>query len=185
MTKRILALVLCLTIIVGELVFFPAPVKAGSEPSQITDYYTDPNPDDTTNHKTDIYRKQAGDDPVWVTKQISKTDKENEFDIKLQVETQSEIIPPPPVNSAVVIVLDISYSMNSDLDKMKTAANNFIDKYAETALGGKRYVSVVLYGTDVETDETWYNAATSSGKTTPQSTINAVQESTNTGLAPR
>lgn len=65
----------------------------------------------------DEYKKSQ--DGVTVSKHITKNDKENYFDIELQVITQSEVktISTPPASVAVELVIDNSSSMNFCMSK--------------------------------------------------------------------
>ena len=194
MTKRILSLVLCLTIIVGELVFFPAPVKAeqGSG-SQIPTkpYFVDGDPTNLNNPSITYTRTYPeGSDRVTLEKIISKTDKENEFDITLNVKTYDIIKNTPvPVDAAVTIVLDYSYSMDptDDIKPMRTAVKNFIDGFGSDANGAKRYVSVVVYGTNVHilqptSGTNWYDVSNSTTRTNLK---NAVEKQSQESSYPR
>ena len=77
------------------------------------------------------------DGSISVSKTIAGTDLENVFDITLQVQTEinvSEIVQEPDM--AVVIVMDISNTMNSNFGGVTryaaamTAAENFLDQFA-------------------------------------------------------
>ena len=98
-------------------------------------------------------------DGVTISKVISQTDTENFFDITLTVETNSEIknITTYP-DLAVVIVMDISNTMATDLEGTTTsrleaaqdAAGVFIEKFAEEAAKtpALREIGFVAFNTD-------------------------------------
>lgn len=98
-------------------------------------------------------------DGVTISKVISPTDTENFFDITLTVETTSEIknITTYP-DLAVVIVMDISNTMATDLEGTTTsrleaaqdAAGVFIEKFAEEAAKtpALREIGFVAFNTD-------------------------------------
>lgn len=95
---------------------------------------------------SDVQVKAAGgtnaDEKVTISKTINGTDLENVFDITLTVTTQEEIVEIiQEPDMAVVIVMDISQTMNTDFGDTTrykaamTAAENFVDKFAEETAG--------------------------------------------------
>ena len=95
------------------------------------------------------------DGAVSVSKTISGTDLENVFDITLQVQTSmnvAEIIEEPDM--AVVIVMDISNTMNSNFggvtryEAAMTAAENFLEQFAGQNTLGISKVGYVAFNTD-------------------------------------
>ncbi|MDY3905359.1 MAG: SpaA isopeptide-forming pilin-related protein [Lawsonibacter sp.] len=95
------------------------------------------------------------DGAVTVSKTISGTELENVFDITLQVQTSmsvEEIREEPDM--AVVIVMDISNTMNSNFGRVTryaaamTAAENFLDNFAENNSLGISKVGYVAFNTD-------------------------------------
>ena len=97
----------------------------------------------------------SDDGSVSVSKTISGTDLENVFDITLQVQTSknvSEITQEPDM--AVVIVMDISNTMNSNFGGVTryaaamTAAENFLDQFAANNELGISKVGYVAFNTD-------------------------------------
>ncbi len=98
---------------------------------------------------------KSADGSVSVSKTISGTDLENVFDITLQVQTSrnvSEISTEPDM--AVVIVMDISNTMNSNFGDVTryaaamNAAEDFLDKFAEQNSQGISKVGYVAFNTD-------------------------------------
>ena len=97
----------------------------------------------------------SDDGAVSVSKTISGTALENVFDITLQVQTSmnvAEISEEPDM--AVVIVMDISNTMNSDFGGVTryaaamTAAENFLDQFAANNSLGISKVGYVAFNTD-------------------------------------
>ena len=95
------------------------------------------------------------DDGVSVSKTIAGTDLENVFDITLQVRTPrtiSEVIEEPDM--AVVIVMDISNTMNSNFGgstrytAAMEAAEQFLDQFAASNSLGVSKVGYVAFNTD-------------------------------------
>ncbi len=91
---------------------------------------------------------------VYVSKTIAPTDRENVFDITLEVITQdivTEVYKEPDM--AVVIVMDISETMNDPFDgstrykAAMTAAESFLDQFASNNLGASK-VGFVAFNTD-------------------------------------
>ena len=97
---------------------------------------------------------------------------ENLFDITLKVATTEEIktqtVSP---NAAVVIVMDVSNSMNDDVNgdetgnaankritQAKNAAAKFVDDFVKDAGDASRMVSVVGFGSSAYTVQGWANA---------------------------
>ncbi|MGN1128263.1 MAG: VWA domain-containing protein, partial [Candidatus Flemingiibacterium sp.] len=99
------------------------------------------------------------DGSVSVSKTISGTDLENVFDITLQVQTSMKVedISTEP-DMAVVIVMDISNTMNSNFGEEGTtitrysaameAAENFLDQFAANNSLGISKVGYVAFNTD-------------------------------------
>lgn len=113
----------------------------------------------TNAHSPQQIRKEGGsaesNDGVSVSKTIARTDLENVFDITLQVRTPrtiSEVIEEPDM--AVVIVMDISNTMNSNFGgstrykAAMDAAADFLDKFAESNSLGVSKVGYVAFNTD-------------------------------------
>ena len=97
----------------------------------------------------------SGDGAVSVSKTISGTDLENVFDITLQVQTSmnvAEISEEPDM--AVVIVMDISNTMNSNFGGVTRykaamdAAEAFLDQFAKSNSLGISKVGYVAFNTD-------------------------------------
>lgn len=101
-------------------------------------------------------------DGVIVSKRIEKTSLENYFDIILTVETTSVIEDTvSPQDLAVVLVLDISNTMNEafsktstdstkKIDAAKSSVKDFIDKFYENSLGvdAVRQIGLVTFNRD-------------------------------------
>ena len=121
----------------------------------------DDGSDDTSTPPSNVQVVDRGgtntskDGAVSVSKTISGTDLENVFDITLQVQTSqniSEIVEEPDM--AVVIVMDISNTMNSDFGGVTryaaamAAAESFLDKFAANNSLGISKVGYVAFNTD-------------------------------------
>lgn len=96
----------------------------------------------------------SDENAVYVSKTIAGTDIENVFDITLDIVTQdivTEVYKEPDM--AVVIVMDISQTMNSNFGgttrykAAMTAAENFLDQFAANNLGASN-VGFVAFNTD-------------------------------------
>ena len=96
----------------------------------------------------------SADGAVTVSKTISGTDLENVFDITLQVQTSMDVqeIGREP-DMAVVIVMDISNTMNSDFGDVTryvaamASAEEFLDKFAASNSLGVSKVGYVAFNT--------------------------------------
>ena len=98
--------------------------------------------------------KSNAEDGVKVSKTISGTELENVFDITLTVQTPTEISTfYQEPDMAVVIVMDISNTMNSDFKGITryaaamVAAEAFLDKFAATSNGVSK-IGYVAFNTD-------------------------------------
>lgn len=126
-------------------------------------------------------------DDVTVSKTIAGTDIENVFDITLTVQTPQkidEVISEPDM--AVVIVMDISNTMNEDFGGMTryaaavSAAEDFLDKFAENNTLGVSKVGYVAFNTNAHqifrlspcTNETQANSLKNTMRTQTGSIIN-------------
>ena len=97
----------------------------------------------------------SDDGTVSVSKTISGTDLENVFDITLQVQTNMDVeeVTKEP-DMAVVIVMDISNTMNSNFGGVTryaaamTSAENFLDQFAANNSLGISKVGFVAFNTD-------------------------------------
>lgn len=123
-------------------------------------YHTLSTDGEITNQGTTIGNSTSGG-KVLVKKAISPTSDENIFDMRLTVETKQEIktetIFP---DAAVVLVMDISYSMNgSSLKNAKAAAKSFLAEFASSSNGAARHVTIVAFHTSARyIVEDWTNA---------------------------
>ncbi|MEG1988153.1 MAG: hypothetical protein RR035_03135, partial [Oscillibacter sp.] len=132
---------------------FPISALAANSAGQISDHYAP-----TVNEKGEVteWTNSGTTDTVTdetngvtVQKKIDGTDQENEFDITLNVTTKEQLenLTVSP-DAAVVVVLDVSNSMEDTLDgkeklaQAKAAAKEFVTSLAEGAEGARRMVSV-------------------------------------------
>ncbi len=136
--RQICSIMLCMIMIAG--LFTPSAVALGpfTPADQIGNHF---EADDSTGVLSDTPElagdtsKSYADDWIKTNKTISAGKNENEFLITLDVRTKAEIQNIElSEDAAVVMVIDLSGSMNDDnkLEKAKAAALAFIDKFAET-----------------------------------------------------
>ncbi len=118
---------------------------------------------------------------------------ENQFDITLTVTapvTTTSTSTTVAANSATVLVLDRSSSMNTSIASMKAAANSFIDSYGIASYeddgttpvyySAKRMIAVVYYGSRAEAvsgkvdgkSVYWFNVATEEGRAAAKTAVN-------------
>ena len=102
---------------------------------------------------------------------------ENKFDVTLQVVTTQALEEiTVSKDAAVVLVMDVSNSMEDDIDGKttntsakkritlaKAAAAKFVDDFAADAGDAKRMISVVEFGSNAKTVLNWNNVATDNG----------------------
>lgn len=136
--KRVLSVLLTLVMILGLL---PTSVLA-YEPNQIFEdgYFTVSKDGTETEVQGEI--GPVTDQGYTVSKNITQTGKDS-FDITLQVQTQQTVT---TNDAAVVMVVDLSNSMESEMDNLKAAASSFVESLVTNNSGGKIYVSVVGFG---------------------------------------
>ena len=134
----------------------PASVAAAS-----VSLLADEDTTDTTPPPSDLQvndhggTNTSGDGSVSVSKTISGTDLENVFDITLQVQTNMDVeeVTQEP-DMAVVIVMDISNTMNSNFGGVTRyaaammSAENFLDQFAANNSLGISKVGFVAFNTD-------------------------------------
>ena len=115
---------------------------------------------------------------VSAAKTITGTDVENEFIIDLEVKTSADI---SDVNmssdAAVVLVLDISDSMDNDnrIGDLREAAKAFLDSYAASADGAKRYISLVTFNSTASIKETWIDISDPTNLTAMKTMIESLE----------
>jgi hypothetical protein len=122
---------------------------------------------------------QKSDYDVSVSKTIAGTGTENQFEITLEVTTTQKLDElKVSADAAVVLVMDVSNSMKktlggadtSDTSKMritmaKTAAKDFLEKYADVEGDATRMISVVEFGASAKTVYDWQNITAEGGLT--------------------
>ena len=182
MVKRIVSSILSVTLLTSCITFSSHETKVKAESKT------------TINSNSQITDKgrinTVANDNVTTSKIIEGTDAENEFEITLQVTTEEDIknvnISP---DAATVLVLDRSTSMNEKTSEgitrfqaMKTAANNFLTKFADVKVGSdaKRLVSIVSFATDVKNEtysnngNQWFNVTNTNDLSTATSKVNTI-----------
>lgn len=109
---------------------------------------------DPSDIQVDAEGGENADEKVTISKTINGTDLENVFDITLTVTTQEEIVEIiQEPDMAVVIVMDISQTMNSNFgdatryEAAMASAKDFLDKFAEET-GGVSKVGYVAFNSD-------------------------------------
>ena len=110
-------------------------------PNQVMDGYFTVNKDGQAT-KQDGTNDPVTQDGYTVSKTINQTG-ENAFDITLEVQTEQTVT---TNDAAVVLVIDVSNSMSSEMWNLKYAAKKFVDSLVENNEGGKIHVSVVAFG---------------------------------------
>ena len=162
-TKKFISFILAFLML---LTVFPSESFAADPPSpadQITNQGGTRYYDDTGAEVTESQSPVLGDNAaVSVAKTIEETDVENEFIINLEVNTATNISGVSlSGDAAVVLVLDISDSMQSDdrIGDLKKGANAFLDSYAASANGARHYASLVTFNTTASIKETWIDVS--------------------------
>ena len=140
----------------GFFTYWEQFLDAGSSTSETSALMTSGNGSDPSDVQIDNFggtTESGHGDGVEVSKTIDGTDVENVFDITLTVKTQqsiTEIYEEPDM--AVVIVMDISQTMNSDFGDTTRykaamdAAENFIDNFAANS-GDVSRIGYVAFNT--------------------------------------
>ena len=192
MKKRLLSLAMALALMVGMV---PATaLAAGESSSQQIDsyggitYYKGEGDSQTAVNQEDAY-------DVSVSKTIAGTGTENQFEITLEVTTTQKLDElKVSADAAVVLVMDVSNSMKetlsgvdtSDTSKMritmaKTAAKDFLTKYADVEGDATRMISVVEFGASAKTVYDWQNITAEGGLTAAQGAVDNVEINFNQG----
>lgn len=179
MKKRMLAFgMACLMALTSMTV--PAKAETTNPKSQIGPYYEVSQSDGTIKTQNGenviITNPQVikEDGNVKLDKTIAATDVENVFDVTLTVETKDKVekqkVDAP---AAVVLVVDVSTSMNESLDDgterllaAQQAAQEFINRFASTEAARK--ISIVAFCKDAAIRSDWKDA---SGLKTSDKTI--------------
>lgn len=210
MKKRLLALIMVLSLALSLVpVGAAAPTDAGPADSGATGSAQQiENEGGTTYYKADGTKAESGTlgengVVVEMSKTIEGTNTENEFDVTLQVKTNQKVteISTESPDAAVVLVLDVSNSMDDcvncgkEKDKHKKgwcgdgqgtmyssrlaaaqeAAKDFIQSFAQETGEGARYVSIVAFGSDAERQRNWIDVSQEGGVTTAQNAVDDVR----------
>ncbi len=213
MKKRLLALIMVLSLALSLVpVGAAAPIDSGSEDNgatgsarQIHDEggttYYDKNGDLVTTPGAELGKNNV---VVEMSKTIEGTNTENEFDVTLQVKTNQKVteISTESPDAAVVLVLDVSNSMDycvncgkeknkhhkswwcgdgqgttysSRLAAAQEAAKEFIQSFAQKTGEGARYVSIVAFGSDAERQQNWIDVSQEGGVNAAQNAVDDVR----------
>lgn len=118
---------------------------------------------------------------VKVSKTISGTGSENEFDITLKVETKQAITKSEKSpDAAAVLVIDTSGSMKGNrLAAAKKAAIEFAHSFAKSANGAKRQLAVVTFAAGAYYQYGWQDIATLTWADTAATSNNALTRTIN------
>ena len=108
----------------------------------------------------------------------------NKYNVTLKVKTKQTTDTILPGSAAAVLVLDTSGSMAEDgrLDAAKSAAADFIDKFAGNTAGTGRYLAVVNFSTRVKTACEWGDVSTAAGKSQAKAAISRLDANGGTNL---
>ena len=108
----------------------------------------------------------------------------NKYNVTLKVKTKQTTDTILPGSAAAVLVLDTSGSMAEDgrLDAAKSAAADFIDKFAGNTAGTGRYLAVVNFSTRVKTACDWVDVSTAAGKSQAKAAISRLDANGGTNL---
>ena len=150
--KKALALILTLIMVLGLM---PAALAATAPESQqqIGNYAHADDTDGTLGEPTEGIpsEKILEDGKVIISKTIAGTETENFFDITLKVKTTEEIkeVTSETADAAVVLVIDISNSMSSNMmANAQKAAQAFINSFAPAEGDtSTRKIAIVAFGT--------------------------------------
>jgi len=144
MTKRFLSILLTLLLLLGNLHLFSFVASSESE-EDLSQIVTEGNwvPEEYVTNGT------LSNDMVAVKKSIAKTDKENYFDISLDIATN-----PTTWGQSVdvIVVMDISNSMNDSnrLKNAKNAVKQFVSEFAaDERISSDREFSLVTFNSNV------------------------------------
>lgn len=173
-SKRVLSVLLTLIMILGLL---PTSVFAYGQDQVLEDGYFTVSKDGVA---TEVQGEigPVTDQGYTVSKTIHQTG-ENAFDITLEVETTQTV---KTSDAAVMLVIDVSNSMKSEMGNLKTAAKSFVDSLVENNKGGKIYVSVVKFGTYASTVCEWTDITQNNGAQTVKNRITTLGTSGGTNL---
>ena len=209
MKKRLLAMLMVLSMALSILPMsaMAAPGVNGNtdEKNQIvneggTVYYN--------KEGTQVQATELGDNAVVkMTKTVEQTDKENAFEVTLQVQTNQKVkeLQSENPDAAVVLVLDTSGSMawcaecgreehgwgddhkfESRLALAKQAANQFLDQFAaleaESAESAHRWVQIISFNSNVSRKIDWVDVSTSKGLEDAKKAVNKLYANGGTNI---
>ena len=210
MKKRLLAMLMVLSMALSILpmsaMAAPDDGSGGQdETSQVV------NPGGTIYYDKDGKKNETGElgkDGIVVEmkKEVEKTEKENEFNVTLQVRTSQNIkeLSSKNPDAAVVLVLDVSNSMDncsvcgnswyqkhkghrftSRLAKAKEAAIQFVDEFAKLTAGegtAKRMVNVIMFGDGAYREVDWCDVTKPNVLQSVKTKINSLETSGGTNI---
>ena len=197
--RRVLAFVLAITFVMSTITLVAGASRTGGQfrPDTLKPYYTY---NDTSN--TNGYYTGTGSSSAKVTssdgwlrlKRPSRPPKTKTVYHHSEVTTKTEQAVSP--DTAVVLVIDISRSMDSDfsgssrMQAAKNAAKAFVNAYVTNAGSAKRWISIVMFGLNAEavdfdssrwSTQYWIDAADDDNKETVLDKIEELSTGNNSG----
>ena len=186
MKKRLVALIMVMALAlslvpVGATGDSEANGGNGNSDTQIvngggTVYY------DSTGNRVEGATGLNDDAVVAMSKTVNTTEKENEFEVTLQIQTNQKVteLSSETPDAAVVLVIDLSASMTESggqgktrLQLVKEAAKQFIDEFASLSDGkSKCLLSIVTFGSHAVRSLEWTDVANKTGRNEAKGTIN-------------
>ena len=163
--KKALALILTLIMVLGLMPAAMAATEPASQ-QQIGNYTPANDTDGTLGEPTAGIpsEKILENGKVIISKTIAATQTENVFDITLTVKTTEEIkeVTSEAADAAVVLVIDISNSMSSNMmANAQKAAQAFINSFAPAEGDtSTRKIAIVAFGTYAYQISGWVDAST-------------------------
>ena len=137
---------------------------------------------DTNGHRVEGATELNDDAVVAMSKTVNTTEKENEFEVTLQIQTNQKVteLSSETPDAAVVLVIDLSASMTESggqgktrLQLVKEAAKQFIDEFASLSDGkSKCLLSIVTFGSHAVRSLEWTDVANETGRNEAKGTIN-------------
>ncbi len=183
--RQICSILLCATVLLGLWVPGVSALEADTPENQIGNHFA---ADDETGELPDVPElagetsKSYADGWIKTDKTIAAGERENEFQITLDVRTKAEIRNVElSEDAAVVIVLDLSGSMQEEnrLETAKRAAVAFLNRFAETETAdARRKIAVVGFSGQPSQGGWWGGRAGITAATTYQSWTDAADPST-------
>ena len=178
MKKRLVALIMVMALALSLVPVGATGVSKtngdnGNSDTQIVDgggtvYY------DKNGHRVEGATGLDDNAVVAMSKTVNTTEKENEFEVTLQIQTNQKVteLSSETPDAAVVLVIDLSASMTESggqgktrLQLVKEAAKQFIDEFASLSDGkSKCLLSIVTFGSHAVRSLEWTDVANETGR---------------------